>query len=743
MTQQEILDYANKAQTKICEYADNVEQKLRVGLDNIDQLVLGIELLDFQVSLLRPNGEWTDAQKEKWITFMIERHQLEDIPLTDFDQFEIPITVIQDTVGGNYVTYPELNVAVNTLESVDDALDARITALENYDYSSLIPQSLLDDVAEALSNSEDNASAISTINGILSTLSTNLTNHINNTDVHIQPGERASWNGKVSVAALASALSGKSDVGHTHTQDQVSGLEDALNTLYNLIISIPTPVDGNDGVTPIIQIGTVETGPIPSVEIDPESSPEAPVFNFVIPQGEKGDPFQFDAMGPLADRDDFIGEDEGFQYLALDTGNYYILQAGPSWSDPIPFRGYNGWTPRLGIYTVSATKQVLEILGFTGGTGPEPDLGGVEGTRYFISSTGIVNDANDAQNIRGPVGDQGEKGDRFYINDQGTDRSIHDAAGKGFTFLNTSNGMVSFKLSDTSGDWSDEYQWTGADIPGGGAWGTITGDINDQTDLIDMVVNEVQNGIDTLRDGVPTAGDTLAKLYELMVSLGEFAGDHDASTGALPTVGSGIAGAIDKGDYWYVSIAGTITGFATMNVGDVIFARIANAGAPADFFYLPFASLVADASPTVSGKAKLYNDFVGNNTDGSVTQAAIKTQLSIGRVVSVQNISGAVNLDLSAGSLFILTITGNVTSFTFSNETLNKDYIFYFLKDTSNKTFTWATGKYRFPFGNAPTLTDPTTNGTAGPARSVDVISAICAVSGRLDIVWTPNLIEN
>ena len=65
------------------------------------------------------------------------------------------------------------------------------------------------------------------------------------------------------------------------------------------------------------------------------------------------------------------------------------------------------------------------------------------------------------------------------------------------------------------------------------------------------------------------------------------AGDHNASAGALPTVGTGIAGAIKKGDYWRVSVAGTITGMtpnAVLQLGDVIFARIAAATVAADFF---------------------------------------------------------------------------------------------------------------------------------------------------------------
>jgi hypothetical protein len=107
-----------------------------------------------------------------------------------------------------------------------------------------------------------------------------------------------------------------------------------------------------------------------------------------------------------------------------------------------------------------------------------------------------------------------------------------------------------------------------------------------------------------------------------------------------------------------------------------------------------------------------------------------------------QFITGSTSIDLSLGNMFILTLTGNVTNFTFTNEVIGRQYVFIFLKDTTNKTLTFQAGKYRFPFGNAPTLTDPTTNGTT-PATSRDVITAICTTQGRLDMVFTPDLINN
>lgn len=120
----------------------------------------------------------------------------------------------------------------------------------------------------------------------------------------------------------------------------------------------------------------------------------------------------------------------------------------------------------------------------------------------------------------------------------------------------------------------------------------------------------------------------------------------------------------------------------------------------------------------------------------------ITSQISTALVVTSSGIAGDVVADLSSADIFLLSVTGNVTSFNFTGETIGKQYMFKFIQDTTNKSFTWASGRYRFPFGNAPVLTNPTTNGSS-PAHSEDIITAICMSSGRLDVVITPDLIEN
>lgn len=110
------------------------------------------------------------------------------------------------------------------------------------------------------------------------------------------------------------------------------------------------------------------------------------------------------------------------------------------------------------------------------------------------------------------------------------------------------------------------------------------------------------------------------------------------------------------------------------------------------------------------------------------------------RTVVTQNINGAVSIDLALGDLFILTLTANVTSFTFTNEIVGKDYIFIFKQDTTYKTLTWTAGKFEFSYGNAPTLTNPTIN---APANSKDIFTAVCNEAGFLAIVQSPNFLKN
>lgn len=101
---------------------------------------------------------------------------------------------------------------------------------------------------------------------------------------------------------------------------------------------------------------------------------------------------------------------------------------------------------------------------------------------------------------------------------------------------------------------------------------------------------------------------------------------------------------------------------------------------------------------------------------------------------------GTVTVDLDSADVFYMNMSA-ATTMSHSGGTTGKQYLFVFVQDTSNKTLSFTASKYRFPFGNAVTLTNPTTNGSS-PAHSEDIITGIFRNS-RLDIVITPDLINN
>lgn len=67
-------------------------------------------------------------------------------------------------------------------------------------------------------------------------------------------------------------------------------------------------------------------------------------------------------------------------------------------------------------------------------------------------------------------------------------------------------------------------------------------------------------------------------IIDAVTGLTNFRGDYDASVNVYPTTGgSGGGGNIRKGDYWYVSVAGTLDG-ESVTPGDALIAKINNPG---------------------------------------------------------------------------------------------------------------------------------------------------------------------
>ncbi len=132
-----------------------------------------------------------------------------------------------------------------------------------------------------------------------------------------------------------------------------------------------------------------------------------------------------------------------------------------------------------------------------------------------------------------------------------------------------------------------------------------------------------------------------------VASLGKLVGAFDASGAALPAVGSGAGNAIMQGDYWRVTVPGTITGIGYLEVGDALVASANDASDPADYFALQ--ANITDAV-TTSVSSSTDNSIVRySGTDGHVIKGSTAT------------IDASGNLNLPSGANFRVNGTNIMT----------------------------------------------------------------------------------
>jgi hypothetical protein len=197
---------------------------------------------------------------------------------------------------------------------------------------------------------------------------------------------------------------------------------------------------------------------------------------------------------------------------------------------------------------------------------------------------------------------------------------------------------------------------------------------------------------------------------------------------------------------------GDITGATNIGGGVGVFAQKNNK----DF---EFKSFIPLSAMTISGNSDLI--YFGVNIDETRTQnrntvpnskllddqlIIINTGATFNRsyqlpVALISGISSTYIIDLSQGELHTLLLSGN-TTLNYTGHTIGKTYTLIIKKETTNKTLSFTTGRYMFPFGTEPVTTDPTANGSS-PAKSDDILTLLCVESARMAVVSTPNLINN
>lgn len=214
---------------------------------------------------------------------------------------------------------------------------------------------------------------------------------------------------------------------------------------------------------------------------------------------------------------------------------------------------------------------------------------------------------------------------------------------------------------------------------------------------------------------------------------GNFVGLHDASAG-IPIAGTGPVGSIKKGDYWLISVAGTIVGIDgddTLSQYDTLHAKQDNASIPGHFYGLQ--GNVHQATESNVGIASLENqsgaeDAATNATVGSIDHTKIITGRSLrwfwekiktlaitfSSSLKAKQIAGdygvltdaaTINWDANTiGNSALVTLGGNRTISAITNPMTGAVYILRVVQDgTGNRTLTF-NAAYTFPNGISPIL---------------------------------------
>lgn len=172
-------------------------------------------------------------------------------------------------------------------------------------------------------------------------------------------------------------------------------------------------------------------------------------------------------------------------------------------------------------------------------------------------------------------------------------------------------------------------------------------------------------------------------------ALGNLEGAWDASSGTFPVGSTPVAGT-KKGDYWYVSVAGT-TGGVAFNVGDVIIATIDAASTTLASNWIQLEVNRDQATESVLGVARIATQTetnTGTNDTAYVTPLKMVTYLS-------NAVGGfAANVGNASATSFALTHnlgTRDVTVLIYDNATYEQIYADVVMTSTTVVTVSFAT----------------------------------------------------
>ena len=293
-----------------------------------------------------------------------------------------------------------------------------------------------------------------------------------------------------------------------------------------------------------------------------------------------------DVLGPVTNTDSYIPQWNGANSktlkdgLAVPAGGLAGLTALGTKLDSSAFSD-TGVTSKLitgfssGAGTVAATDTILQAINKldgnlgTKGSGTVTSVAAITlgTTGTDLSSTVATGTTTPVITLQVPTASASNRGAL-----SSTDWSTFNGKQSALTFGIADTNKVQINAVDVADNDYARFTATGLE---GRSYSEVLSDIGAQASL-GFTAENVSNKAttfgtinDTLYPSVKAVNDAITTA---VTGLLDYRGSYDASTNLYPaTGGSGIAGVVAKGDFWIVSVGGTL-GSKTIHIGDYIIA---------------------------------------------------------------------------------------------------------------------------------------------------------------------------
>lgn len=213
----------------------------------------------------------------------------------------------------------------------------------------------------------------------------------------------------------------------------------------------------------------------------------------------------------------------------------------------------------------------------------------------------------------------------------------------------------------------------------------VLGNMSGSTDAVNQVtvLTDLANASSTT---LATSSAVKSYVDQVVGDLGNLEGGWDASSGSFPVAATGTK----KGDYWYVTVAGT-TGGVAFNIGDVIIAKINNASTSSAADWIQLEVNRGQATETTLGVAELATQA---ETDAGTDDLRIVTPLKLKTLLDNRTGGYAANIGNGSATSYAVSHglnTVDVIVMLKDNATLEEVFADVVITDANTVTVSFAT----------------------------------------------------